>query len=350
MKGFPLDEKFLQGQPTQGNTRTGFGLGLLAAGEQNEKVVALSADLRGSLQMDKFADKFPERFVEVGIAEQNMVCVAVGMAHIGYIPFTGSFAAFSPGRNYEQIRTAIALNNQSVKIIGSHTGVNPGEDGASNQMLEDIAMMRVMPNMVVIAPGDAIEVEKATVACANDKRPNYMRLTRASSPVFTTLESPFEIGRAYVLKEGKDITLLSTGTMTAQALIAAAELEKKKLSVEVVHVPTIKPLDETTILNSARKTGLVITIEEHQIAGGFGSAVAELLAEKYNCCFELDSKSSKKPGKILKKLQSSKSLKPLKFKRIGVDDQFGQSGTAEELLEYYGLTAKNIVKIALEMV
>ena len=321
---YNLSEKFLSGDFDQEATRAGFGRGLLAAGEQNKNVVALAADLKDSVQMGKFADKFPDRFVEVGIAEQNLVTVAAGMAHMGKIPFAASFAAFNPGRNYEQIRTTIALNNQPVKVVGSHAGVSVGEDGATHQMLEDIAMMRVLPNMVVIAPGDSIEAEKVAVACAKDKRPTYIRLTRTGSPIFSTAKSPFEIGRAYVLKQGKDVTLLATGTMTAQALIAAAELEKKKLSAEVVHVPTIKPLDETTILASVQKTGRAITIEEHQIGGGFGSAVAELLAENHRG-------------------------EKLQFKRVGINDQFGQSGAPAELLEYYGLTAKNIVKVAREM-
>lgn len=320
-----LNEDFLRGKSETEATRVGFGRGLVIAGEQNENVVALTADLKNSVNFNKFADQFPDRFVEIGIAEQNLVTVASGMAHLGKIPFVGSYAAFSPGRNWEQIRTTICLNNQPVKIVGSHAGVNVGPDGATHQMLEDIALMRVLPNMVVIAPGDSVEAEKVAVTCAKDKRPNYIRLARAPSPIFSTTDTPFKIGKAYVLHPGTDISVIATGTMTAQALIAATELEKSKISVEVVHVPTIKPLDATTILTSAQKTNRVITVEEHQIAAGFGSAIAELLIE------HLDTPNQ------------------LKFKRIGVSDQFGQSGTADELLKHYGLTADNIIKNAKKM-
>ena len=321
MSKYKLNDKFLKALSSndefnQDSTRAGFGRGLVIAGKQNKNVVALSADVAESVQVRKFAAKFPNRFIEVGVAEQNLVTVASGMAHVGKIPFAAAYAAFSPGRNWEQIRTTIALNDVPVKIIGSHTGVNVGPDGATHQMLEDIALMRVLPNMVVIAPGDAIEAEKATVSCAQDLRPNYIRLARDKSPIFSGPNSPFEIGKAYILKEGSDVTICSTGTMTAQALIAAENLRNHKINAEVIHVPTIKPLDEEIILKSAYKTGRVITVEEHQIAGGFGSAIAEILSEKM----------------------------PTSIKRIGVNDQFGQSGTAAELLKFYGLTADNIVE------
>ena len=322
-----LDEKFLSDEFEQEANRVGFGRGLLTAARNNEKVVGLCADLTESVQMHKFAEEFPDRFVEVGIAEQNLVTIASGMAHVGYIPFAASYAAFNPGRNWEQIRTTVCINNQPVKIVGSHAGVNVGPDGATHQMLEDIALMRVLPNMVVIAPGDSLEAEKVAIAMVADSRPNYVRLTREASLIFSTPDAPFEIGRAYVLREGTDITICATGTMTAQALIAARELEQKNISAEVIHVPTIKPLDEKTILTSAQKTGRVITVEEHQIAGGFGSAVAELLMENFFAGSE--------PAKI-------------KFHRIGINDQFGQSGTAAELLKHYGLTAENIIKVAKE--
>ncbi len=302
------------------STRAGFGRGLVQAGENNVNVVALTADLAESVQFHHFAERFPERFIEVGIAEQNLVTVASGMAHVGKIPFTGSYAAFSPGRNWEQIRTTIALNNQPVKIVGSHAGLNVGPDGATHQVLEDIALMRTLPNMIVIAPGDAVEAEKVARAVANDSRPTYIRLAREKSPIFSTDDSPFEIGPAYVLREGSDISLLSTGTMTAQVLLAADQLARQGVLAEVVHVPTIKPLDEETILKSVRKTGNAVTIEEHQIAGGFGSAIAELLGDQL----------------------------PTKMKRIGVNDQFGQSGTAAELLDYYGLTADKMVQTITE--
>ncbi|MDR1969865.1 MAG: transketolase family protein [Candidatus Nomurabacteria bacterium] len=318
MADYKLDEKSLCGEFKQEATRTGFGRGLVIAAEQDERIIALAADLTDSVGFGDFATKFPNRFVEIGIAEQNLVTVASGMAYIGKIPFAASYAIFSPGRNWEQIRTTICINNMPVKIVGSHAGINVGPDGATHQMLEDIALMRVLPNMVVIAPGDSLEAEKAAIAMAADPRPNYVRLAREKSQIFSTTDSPFEIGKAYVLRKGSDVSILSTGTMTDQALVAAEQLKQKNISAEVIHVPTIKPLDEETILTSARKTGRVITVEEHQIAGGFGSAITELLAEK----------------------------SPMPVKRIGVNDQFGQSGTAEELLKHYGLTAENIVKVA----
>lgn len=317
---YDLNEKFFHGEFDQDSTRAGFGRGLALAGESNINVVALTADLAESVHFHHFAERFPERFIEVGIAEQNMVTVASGMAHVGKIPFAGSYAAFSPGRNWEQIRTTIALNNQPVKVVGSHAGLNVGPDGATHQVLEDIALMRTLPNMIVIAPGDAVEAEKVARAVANDSRPTYIRLAREKSPIFSTDDSPFEIGPAYVLREGSDISLLSTGTMTAQVLLAADQLARQGVLAEVVHVPTIKPLDEETILKSVRKTGNAVTIEEHQIAGGFGSAIAELLGDQL----------------------------PTKMKRIGVNDQFGQSGTAAELLDYYGLTADKMVQTITE--
>ncbi len=317
---YDLNEKFFHGEFDQDSTRAGFGRGLALAGESNINVVALTADLAESVHFHHFAERFPERFIEVGIAEQNMVTVASGMAHVGKIPFAGSYAAFSPGRNWEQIRTTIALNNQPVKVVGSHAGLNVGPDGATHQVLEDIALMRTLPNMIVIAPGDAVEAEKVARAVANDSRPTYIRLAREKSPIFSADDSPFEIGPAYVLREGSDISLLSTGTMTAQVLLAADQLARQGVLAEVVHVPTIKPLDEETILKSVRKTGNAVTIEEHQIAGGFGSAIAELLGDQL----------------------------PTKMKRIGVNDQFGQSGTAAELLDYYGLTADKMVQTITE--
>ena len=298
------------------STRAGFGRGLVVAGMDNKKVVTLTADLSESTQVHLFAEKFPERFIEIGIAEQNLVTVASGIAHVGYIPFASSYAAFSPGRNWEQIKTTIAINDVPVKIIGSHAGLNVGPDGATHQMLEDISLMRTMPNMVVLAPGDAIEAEKAAQAMAKDARPNYVRLARDKSPIFTDYDSPFEIGPAYLLREGYDVSIFATGTMTAQALIAVENLAKDNISAEVVHFPTIKPLDKQTLLTSAKKTGRVVTIEEHQIHGGFGSLVAETLGENL----------------------------PTKIKIIGVQDKFGQSGTPAELLDHYGLSADKITQ------
>jgi transketolase len=294
--------------------RKGFGRGLLDAGKRWENVVAACADLTDSTQMSLFAKEFPERFIEIGVAEQNLVTTGSGLAAMGKIPFVSSYAAFSPGRNWEQIRTTICLNDRPVKIIGSHAGVSVGPDGATHQMLEDIALMRVLPNMVVIAPCDSVEAEKATIAMATDKRPNYLRLAREATPVFTAVDTPFEIGKAYVFERGADISLIATGTMTYQALAAVDKLYKDGIEAEVVHVPTIKPLDKETILKSVRKTGAVVTAEEGQVNGGLGGAVAELLAEEH----------------------------PAPMKRIGMQDRFGESGKPEELLEHFGLDAKHI--------
>jgi len=311
---YPLDPALFSDAMKMDPTRAGFGRGLKAAGEANEAVVALCADLTESTQMHLFRDAFPKRFVEMGIAEQNLVTVASGMARAGKIPFTSSYAAFSPGRNWEQIRTTVSLNNMPVKIVGSHAGIFTGKDGATHQMLEDIALMRVLPNMVVVAPGDAIEAEKATKVIAENGLPSYIRLAREKTPVFSLDESPFEIGKAYVLKEGTDVALMGTGTMTYQLLVAAKVLAENGINAEVVHVPTIKPLDEETILASAKKTGRVVTAEEAQIAGGFGSAIAELLSDKL----------------------------PMPVKRFGMQDRFGESGDPKDLFEAFGLTGEQI--------
>lgn len=266
--------------------RMGFGRGLLSAGTADDRVVALCADLTESTQMHLFRDAFPHRFIEVGVAEQNLVTVASGMAAAGKIPFTSSYAAFSPGRNWEQIKTTAALNDQPVKIVGSHAGINVGPDGATHQMLEDIALMRVMPNMVVVAPGDSIEAEKATRAIALNGLPSYLRLARDSTPVFTTPDDPFHIGSARTLRSGTDVSLLGTGTMTWQLLRAADHLQQAGISAEVVHHATIKPLDASSILQSAARTGLIVTAEEGQIAGGFGGPLQSCSRNKHPplCC------------------------------------------------------------------
>ncbi len=318
MSGFALNPELFAEDVKLEPIRAGFGRGLKTAGERDERVVALCADLTDSTQMSIFKEAFPERFIEVGVAEQNLVTVASGMAAMGKIPFTSSYAAFSPGRNWEQIRTTIALNNRPVRIIGSHAGVSVGPDGATHQMLEDIALMRAMPNMIVLAPGDSLEAEKATLALAVDgEHPAYMRLAREKTPVFSLPESPFEIGRAYVLRDGRDITLLGTGTMTYQLLVAADMLSREGIEAEVVHVPTIKPLDEETILGSLRKTGRALTAEEAQIIGGLGGAIAELLGEKL----------------------------PSPLKRIGLRDRFGESGKPAELLREFGLSGEQIASV-----
>lgn len=299
--------------------RFGFGRGLLAAGHANANVVALCADLTASTRMDAFAKSYPERFVEIGVAEQNLVTVAAGMALAGKVPFVSSYAAFSPGRNWEQIRTTICLNQTNVKIVGSHAGVSVGPDGATHQMLEDIALMRVLPNMTVVVPCDALEAEKATRALAAINGPAYIRLAREPSPQVTTAATPFALGRAQVLRAGHDLTIVAVGTMVYQALVAAETLLRTHgLEVEVINAAVVKPLDTVTILTSARKTGAVLTAEEGQVAGGLGGAVAELLAEQH----------------------------PVPMSRLGMLDRFGESGQPNQLLEYFGLTAPHFVSAA----
>lgn len=312
MQNIPIID--INGTLAQEPIRKGFGRGLLKAGQEDARVVAACADLTESTQMHLFKEAFPDRFIEIGVAEQNLATVGAGLAAMGKVPFVSSYAAFSPGRNWEQIRTTACLNEQPVKIVGSHAGVSVGPDGATHQMLEDIALMRVLPHMVVIVPCDAVEAEKATLAMAKDGRPNYLRLAREASPVITTEETPFEIGKAYVFEKGTDVTLIATGTMTYQALVAVELLFKDGISAEVIHVPTIKPLDAETILKSVRRTGAVVTAEEGQVAAGLGGAIAELLGEE---C-------------------------PAPMQRIGMKDRFGESGTPAELLTYFGLDAKHI--------
>ncbi len=318
MSHYPLNPNLYNEDVEQEPIRAGFGRGLKAAGEANDKIVALCADLTDSTKMSDFKAAFPERFIEMGIAEQNLVTVASGLARAGKIPFTSSYAAFSPGRNWEQIRTTVTLNDMPVKVIGSHAGISVGPDGATHQMLEDIALMRVLPNMVVIAPGDSVEAEKATRAIAENGKPSYMRLAREKTPIFSTEESPFEIGRAYVLREGHDITLLGTGTMTHPLLVAAKKLEERGIQAEVLHVPTIKPLDEETILASVRKTGRALTAEEAQVAGGFGGVIAELLGDKL----------------------------PTPLRRVGMRDRFGESGDPAELMKYFRLDGLSVAEEA----
>ena len=313
---YELNPKLYDGEAEREPIRKGFGRGLLEAGKRDPNVVALCADLTDSTQMSLFKAEFPGRFVEIGIAEQNLATVAAGMAAMGKIPFMSSYAAFSPGRNWEQIRTTAALNDRPVKIVGSHAGVSVGPDGATHQMLEDIALMRVIPNMVVIAPGDSIEAEKATIALARNGKPSYLRLAREATPIFSTADSPFEIGKAYLLREGSDVTLLGTGTMTYQLLVTAQLLAEQGINAEVVHVPTIKPLDHETILASVKKTGRAVTAEEAQAAGGFGGAVVEFLS----------------------------STLPVPVHRIGMQDRFGESGDPDELFDYFGLTGQKIAE------
>ncbi len=317
-----LNPDLLSPEVKQEPIRAGFGRGLVEAGQADVHVVALCADLTESTKMGDFAKTFPDRFVEIGIGEQNLVTVAAGMALAGKTPFVSSYAAFSPGRNWEQIRTTICINDANVKIVGSHAGVSVGPDGATHQMLEDIALMRVLPNMTVIAPADAIEAEKATRAMASHRGPAYMRLAREKTPVVTTDKTPFALGKAQILRTGKDLTIVACGTMVYQALMAAETLASQHdVETEVINAAVIKPLDTVTIVASAKKTGAVLTAEEGQIAGGLGGAVAEVLAEQH----------------------------PVPMARIGMQDHFGESGEPNELLEHFGLTAPHIIKRALEL-
>jgi transketolase len=298
-------------------TRDGFGRGAVEAGKTDSRIVVLCADLAESTRADWFQKEFPDRFVEVGIAEQNMVGIASGMALAGKIPFVASYAAFNPGRNYEQIRTMVALNNLPIKVCGMHAGVSVGPDGATHQMLEDIGLMRLLPNMTVIAPGDAEEARKAVMLASQTDGPVYLRFARSATPVFTTPATPFEIGKALLVWEGNNpkVGILSTGALTYQALLSARALSADGIESVVLHIPTIKPLDREAILSIAKRVQGIVTIEEHQSAGGFGSAVAELLAKHH----------------------------PLPMRFVGVEDEFGQSGTPEELLSYYKLDASHIV-------
>jgi transketolase len=304
-------------------TRDGFGTGSVEAGKADANVVVLCADLTESTRAEWFQKEFPDRFVEVGIAEQNMAAMAAGFALAGKIPYIASYAAFSPGRNYEQIRTTIALNDQHVIICGMHAGVSVGPDGATHQMLEDIGLMRMLPGMTVVAPADAEEARKAVVAAATHPGPIYIRFGRSATPVFTTSATPFSIGKALTLYESASpkVAIMTTGSITHNALAAARALDAEGVGSIVLHVPTIKPLDTDTIIAAAKRTGHVVTVEEHQTAGGFGSAVAELLSEK---C-------------------------PMPISRVGVQDVFGQSGEPNELLEHYGLTAVPIAEAAKEI-
>lgn len=305
-------------------TRDGFGRGTVEAGKANEQVVVLCADLKESTRAEWFEKEFPDRFVEIGVAEQNLATVASGMAAVGKRPYIASYAAFSPGRNYEQIRTTIVLNKQPVVVCGMHAGVSVGPDGATHQMLEDIGMMRMLPGMDVVVPGDAEEARKVTALAATLPNPSYIRFGRAATPTFTTPETPLERGKALMLWEGErpQVAILGTGAVSYEALKAARALDAEGVSVIVAHFPYVKPLDEDMIMRVAKQTGRIITIEEHQVAGGFGSAVAEVLSARY----------------------------PVPVTRLGVQDRFGQSGEPEELLEYYGITAPHIKKAAQRMI
>ena len=312
-----IRDLFAKDIPTE-PTRNGFGRGLVIAGTRNERVVALCADLSESTRVLDFKKTFPNRFIQMGVAEQSLAAIASGMALAGKIPFIASYAAFSPGRNWEQIRTTGCLQNINLKIVGAHAGISVGPDGATHQMTEDIALMRVLPNMTVLCPCDAIEAEKATVAAAEIDGPVYIRLGREATPVFTSKSSPFEVGKAQVLTKGTDVAIIACGPQVYEALLAARDLEKLGIAARVINCASIKPLDSKTIIDAAKDCGAIVTVEEAQIAGGMGSAICELLSEHL----------------------------PVPIVRIGMRDEFGQSGTPAELLEHYHLTAPWIVKAA----
>lgn len=309
-----LNPKLFDKDVEQVPTRDGYGRGLVEAGEKDERVVVLCADLTESTRVHWFKEKFPERFIEIGVAEQNLAAVASGLANYGKIPFISSYAAFSPGRNNEQIRTTISINNVPVKIGGAHAGISVGPDGATHQALEDVGLMRMQPRMTVLVPCDAIEAQKATFAAAFHSGPVYIRFGREKSPVVTTKETPFQIGRAETYRSGKDVTIIACGMLLYNTMLAAKELESEGIDARVVNNHTVKPVDKDTIIQSAKETGAVVTVEEHQIAGGMGSAVAEILSVNY----------------------------PVPMEFIGVHDRFGESGEAWELIETFGMGVKSI--------
>ncbi len=316
-----LNSKIFDTNIEQVPIRKGFGEGLVIAGDMNKNVVGLCADLTESTQMHLFKNKYPDRFIEIGIAEQNLASVASGMAAMGKIPFITSYAMFSPGRNWEQIRTTICYNDRPVKIAGSHAGISVGPDGGTHQAIEDLAITRVIPNMVVISPCDVHEARKATIACAQTPHPTYIRLAREKTPVITTEETPFEIGKAQLVFEPQnheraEIGIIATGALLYKALKVAQELENQGKKVKVLNLATIKPLDEDAVWRLAHEAGAVVTVEEHQIAGGMGSAIAECLARNY----------------------------PVPMEFVGVKDLFGQSGTPDQLLEHYGMGEKHIME------
>ncbi len=306
--------------PNPAPTRDGFGKGLIEAAEADSRVIALSADLTESTRVESFAKKFPERFIEVGVAEQNLATLASGMANYGKIPFITSYATFSPGRNNEQIRTTISLNNVPVKVCGMHAGISVGPDGATHQALEDMGLMRMQPHMVVISPCDAEEARKATVAAAKWNGPVYLRFGREKTPTMTSVGTPFEIGKANVVwrSDAPAVAIFATGPLLFNALLAARTLEEQGTPASVINVHTVKPLDKDTIVNEAKKARAVVTVEEHQIAGGLGSAIAELLSREF----------------------------PVPMEFIGMHDSFGQSGEPKELIEHYRMAPSHIVEAA----
>ncbi len=313
-----LNVKIFNDDVEQVPIRKGFGEGLAKAGEQNKNIVALSADLTESTQMHFFKEKFPERFVEIGVAEQNLAAVASGLAAMGKYPFFSSYAMFNPGRNWEQIRTTLAYNNRRAVIVGSHAGVSVGPDGGTHQAIEDIALMRVLPRMTVISPCDAIQAKKATLALSADPRLAYLRLAREKTPLITTDDTPFELGKGQIFYRPDglaQVAIIATGALVVKALRAAKDLDKKGIKIIVANIHTIKPIDEALLIQLAKETKAIVSVEEHQVAGGLGSAIAEVLAKNY----------------------------PIAMEFIGAQDRFGQSGTPQELIEKYDMGQDAII-------
>ncbi|MCB0495224.1 MAG: transketolase family protein [Cyclobacteriaceae bacterium] len=304
------------------DTRSGFGAGLLELGKKNENVVALCADLTGSLKMDAFKKEFPERFFQTGISEANMVGMAAGMTIGGKVPFTGTFANFSTSRVYDQVRQSIAYSEKNVKLCASHAGLTLGEDGATHQVLEDIGMMKMLPNMTVINPCDYNQTKAATIAIADYEGPVYLRFGRPKVPVFMQEDQPFEIGKAIQLIEGSDVSIFATGHLVWEAILAEEMLAAKGISAEIINIHTIKPIDKEAILKSVAKTGCVVSAEEHQLNGGLGDSIAQVLIQN----------------------------QPAPMEYVAIQDKFGESGTPDQLMKKYGLNAENIVKAALKVI
>ncbi|PIR46328.1 MAG: transketolase [Candidatus Vogelbacteria bacterium CG10_big_fil_rev_8_21_14_0_10_45_14] len=319
-----LNPNLFDDEIEQAPIRDGFGEGIVLIAREDERIVGLSADLTESTKMDAFRKEFPHRFIEMGVAEQNMASVASGLSAMGKVPFITSYAMFSPGRNWEQIRTTICYNDRKVVIAGSHAGISVGPDGGTHQAIEDIAITRVIPNMHVLVPCDKIEARKATIAATKTKTPTYIRLAREKTAIVTTESSPFAIGKANILRkpDNPKVTIIACGTLVHSAILSAAELSAKGIEAIVINMHTIKPLDHETILWAAKESGAIVTVEEHQKAGGMGSAVAESLAQRL----------------------------PVSMEFVGIGDMFGQSGTPQELLLHYGLSVKDITFAAQKVI
>ena len=319
---FKIDYNIDLNYPEFRLTREGYGQGLLEAGEKNKDIVALGADITSSVKVDMFKNRFPERFFNIGIAEQNQMGIAAGLSLSGKIPFVTNYGVFLAGRAWDQIRTTVCYGNLNVKLGGAHGGISVGPDGATHQALEEISIMRCLPNMRVVVPADYFETKKATLAAAESYGPIYIRFGREKVPVITDENTPFEIGKAYCLRDGSDVAIIACGAMVYESLVAAEKLSKEGISAMVINNHTIKPLDRDTIIEAAKKTGAIVTAEEHQLAGGMGSAIKEVLAEEY----------------------------PVVVKSIGIHDRFGESGDPIDLMKAFGLTSDNIEKVAKDMI